>query len=293
MGKVWSALDKEFAREEEVIIDVNVELKSLISAESSIPEHIVELRNLPVLEEAMKAVDRLDHLCSPDRANLLLTKFDERTLHEWDYFRTKNTGSAYQRFFNFLLDRYDATNAAVARTKSTFIAPQAATPPQSQSGSANHTQASDKTNCKSKSLTSKDVVYSCPGCGRGTAVGDRVHHCLEHCAAYMQMSANDRSACIEKAKWCPVISHGIHFQNAIRPMILDMYVALITAVNITTSLYMVALHLFLPRSTPLQHFNKSNPNHQQTQIVYCLPFRQYLRRMGSLTPFLMMRQTAV
>ena len=35
-------------------------------------------------------------------------------------------------------------------------------------------------------------------------MGDRVHYCLEHCAAYMQMSAYDLSACIEKAKWCPV-----------------------------------------------------------------------------------------
>ena len=28
--------------------------------------------------------------------------------------------------------------------------------------------------------------------------------CLENCAAYMQMSVNDRSACIEAAKWCPI-----------------------------------------------------------------------------------------
>ena len=97
-GKNWSALVKDFAQEEEVIITVNAELNSLISAESSVAECIVELRNyLPVLEEALKAVNELDHLCSPDRVSLLLLKFDERTLHEWDYFCTKNTWPTYQK----------------------------------------------------------------------------------------------------------------------------------------------------------------------------------------------------
>ena len=94
MKDVWDALDKEYAQEEEVIIAVNEELNNLTSSTFTVSEYIVELRNyLPVLEEALKSVSGLDHLCSPDRVNLLLTKFDERTLHEWDYFRTKNTGT--------------------------------------------------------------------------------------------------------------------------------------------------------------------------------------------------------
>ena len=206
MDKVWTALDKEFAQEEEVIIAVNVELKNLLAAECSVPEYIVELRNyLPVLEDALVAVNGLDHLCSPDRVNLLLTKFDERTLHEWDYFRTKSTGTTYERFFKFLLDRYDASKSSIARSKATMIVPQPPTPSQPKSASINQTQVTDKTECsRCKTWTARDAIYSCPGCGRGTAIGDRVLHCLEHCAAYMQMSVNDRSACIEAAKWCPI-----------------------------------------------------------------------------------------
>ena len=96
MENVWAALDKEFAQEEEVIIALNAELKNLMSMTCSVPEYFVELRNyLPVLEEALKALNGLGHLCSPDRVNLLLTKFDDRTLHEWDYFRTTNAGTTY------------------------------------------------------------------------------------------------------------------------------------------------------------------------------------------------------
>ena len=82
---------------------------------------------------------------------------------------------------------------------SLIIVSQAARPPRLQSGSA--TQATDKTNCnRCKSWIAKKEVYSCSEFGRVTAVGDPVLHCLEHYATYMQMSAYDRSACIEKAK---------------------------------------------------------------------------------------------
>ena len=75
--------EKEFAKEEKVIIAVNAELKNLMSMTGSVPEYIVKLRNyLPVLEEALKAVNGLNHLYSPDRVNLLLNKLDDRTLHE-------------------------------------------------------------------------------------------------------------------------------------------------------------------------------------------------------------------
>ena len=75
MKDVWEALDKEYAQEEEVIIAVNEELKNLTSSNCTVSEYIVELRNyLPGLEEALKSVNGLDHLCSPDRVNLLLTK---------------------------------------------------------------------------------------------------------------------------------------------------------------------------------------------------------------------------
>ena len=63
----------------------------------------------------------------------------------------------------------------------------------------------DKSGCsQGKTWTGLDAIYVCPWCGRGTAIGDWVLHCLEHCVAYMQMRGNDGSACIEDAKWCPI-----------------------------------------------------------------------------------------
>ena len=144
MENVWAALDKEFAQEEEVIMAVNAELKNLMSMTCSVPEYIVELRNyLPVLQEALKAVNGLDHLFSPDCVNLLLTKFDDRTLHEWGYFRTKNAGTTYERFFHFLLDRYDAAKSSIARMKSKEIAPPPAISP--YGASIKHTKTKDTT----------------------------------------------------------------------------------------------------------------------------------------------------
>ena len=53
-------------------------------------------------------------------------------------------------------------------------------------------------------------MYTCPACGRGTAANENIHHCLEHCGAYMAMSANQRGECLEKAGWCPVHLVGTH-----------------------------------------------------------------------------------
>ena len=92
MNEVWTALDAEYAQEEDVVNAVDVELKKLRMTECTIPQYIVDLRNhLPNLEHALKSVNGLDHLCSPARVNFLCTKFDERTLHDWDYFRSKCT----------------------------------------------------------------------------------------------------------------------------------------------------------------------------------------------------------
>ena len=112
-------LDLEFAQEQEVINAVDEELGKLLQQDCSVEEYIVKLRNhLPNLESALNAVEGLDHLQSPDRVNLLVSKFDERTLHDWDYFRSKSRGSTYDRFFNFLVDRYDACRSSLARYKS-------------------------------------------------------------------------------------------------------------------------------------------------------------------------------
>ena len=114
MTEVWKALDEEYAQEEEVINAVDVE--ALKNLPLFVPEYIVKLINhLPNLEVALKSVNGLDHLCSPARVNYLTDKFDERTLYDWDYFRSKITGTTYERFFNFLLDRYDAAKSSIAR----------------------------------------------------------------------------------------------------------------------------------------------------------------------------------
>ena len=116
MAEVWQVMDNEYAQEQEVINAVDIALKKLTSSKVSIAEYIVHLRNyLPTLEEALRGVNGLDHLQSPDRVNLLLRNFDERTLHEWDYFRSKSSGSTYERFFKFLIDRYDAAKSSIAR----------------------------------------------------------------------------------------------------------------------------------------------------------------------------------
>ena len=207
-------MDTEHAQEQTVINAVNIKLRQYVSSPCSIPEYIVKLRNyLPNLEEALKAVKGLDHLQSPDGVNLLTQKFNERTLHEWDYFRSKSSGSTYERFTKFLEDRYDASKSSIARTEAAALSSgldPSKLPPQN----VNHTTTKGKDNMLPKSpdsdckrcrlWTAKDQIYTCPGCGRGTQVGARIHHCLEHCGAYMAMSPNERGSCIEQAKWYPL-----------------------------------------------------------------------------------------
>ena len=58
--------------------------------------------------------------------------------------------------------------------------------------------------------TAQDKVYTCPACGRGTAINDNIHHCLEHCGAYMAMSLDQRADCLEKSNWRPIHLVGSH-----------------------------------------------------------------------------------
>ena len=202
MAEVWKVLDTEFAQEQEVINAVDEELSKLLSLNCSVAEYIVKLRNhLPNLEAALEAVDGLDHLQSPDRVNILISRFDERTLHDWDYFRSKSSGSTYNRFFNFLVDRYDACRSSVARSKSSSLGEQSL-------HTFNQLNSSECRRCLKWSA--RDKVYTCPGCGRDTGMNENIHPCLEHCGAYMSMSANERSNCLEKAGWCPVHLLGTH-----------------------------------------------------------------------------------
>ena len=214
MVEVWKILDVECANEQDVLNAVDIQINKLKSMDCSIPEYIVKLRRyLPYLEEALKGVDGLDYLQSPDRVNLLLQKFDERTLHEWDYFRSKSKGSTYERFFKFLLDRYDASKSCMARSKAASLFT-------NNSGqSINHTSSKGRDtttkhpdgDCrKCRTFTARDHIYTCPGCGRGTPVGARIHHCLEHCGAYMAMDVDSRGACVERANWCPIHLIGTH-----------------------------------------------------------------------------------
>ena len=202
MAEVWKTLDAEFAEEHEVINAVDEELRKLTSEQCSTPQYIVNLRNyLPTLVENLRSVGGVEHLCSPDRVHFMASKFDERTMFDWEYFKSKNTGTTYERFFEFLKDRYDASRATIARLKSA-----------SKSMSVNLTATKpDDTEChRCRSWMARDKIHTCPGCGRGTAVGDKIGHCLEHCGSYMSKSVDERSACVEAAGWCPVHLVGSH-----------------------------------------------------------------------------------
>ena len=169
MDEVWSVLDSEFAQEQEVINAVDEELNKLLSLNCSVAEYIVKLRNhLPNLEAALDAVNGLDHLQSPDRVNLLISRFDERTLHDWDYFRSKSTGPTYNRFIAFLVDRYDASRSSVARSRSSNLG--------EQTHSVNRINSSECRRCLKWSA--KDKVYTCPGFGHGTVINENIHLCL-------------------------------------------------------------------------------------------------------------------
>ena len=219
MAEVWSALDAEYAQEQEVVNAVNIRLHQLRSEEGTTEDFIVKLRqHLPALEDALKEVNGLEHLQTPAQVNFLVSNFDERTLHEWEYYCVKNSGSTYERFFKFLLDRYDAARAAIARRNAQFGASLllSTSSPCTHSNhtpancpqlllNVNMTNASGGSDCrKCNKWEPRDGVYTCPGCGRGTEKGQKILHCLEHCGAYMAMTPNDRSNCIETAKWCPV-----------------------------------------------------------------------------------------
>ena len=209
MKEVWEVLDAEFAQEQEVVNAVDFELKNLLLIDCSVPEYIVKLRNyLPNLEEALKAVNGFEHLSSPARVEYLSSKFDEITLKDWDYFKSKNAGSTYERFFAFLKDRYDACRSSIARSKASALT---ATPQSGGTCDVNHTNTSTSDECRRcQKWSARGKAYTCPACGRGTAVNEKIHHCLEHCGVYMSMSVKDRSDCIERANFCPVHMVGSH-----------------------------------------------------------------------------------
>ena len=95
MEEVWENLDLEYALEQEVVNAVSHELNMLRSKNNTTAEYIVDLRSfLPGLEDSLRSVNGLEHLHTPDKVNYLVDKF-ERTLHEWEYFRSKNKGTTW------------------------------------------------------------------------------------------------------------------------------------------------------------------------------------------------------
>ena len=116
--------------------------------------------------------------------NILVAKFDERTQYEWEYFKSKNTGKTYDRFFNFLLDRYDCSKSMIARLQSYDSSDTLKT------GAVNHVSVS----CyKCQKWIAKGSAHTCAACGDVTLAGNKLNHCIEHCAKYIVMSVNQRS----------------------------------------------------------------------------------------------------
>ena len=189
---------------------MNLELQTLRSGNYSTPEYIIKLRHfLPGLESALESVNGLDHLQTPDKVNYLIQKFDERTLYDWEYFKSKSEGKTYKRFFNFILDRYEACKSTVARLKS-FNEDNIKCQKCQGTGhndinctrqSVNHMTVS----CfKCTKWVAKGRSVTCPGCNIVTPEGNQLGHCLEHCTQYQAMSPNQRSGCVQAANWCPV-----------------------------------------------------------------------------------------
>ena len=210
MSEVWAALDAEYAQEEEVVNAVNSQLQKLRLAECTTPEYIVNLRNhLPVLQDALESVNGLEHLQTPDKVNFLVDKFDDLTQREWQYFKCKSTGKTWDRFFSFILDRYDACRSTIARLRSreNLMDP----PPNTVSVTPNATTAS----CvKCVKWVAKGGSYSCPACRHEVTEGNPIGHCLEHCQTYVLMTANQCSDYVRDASWCPVHLSSTHNLDA-------------------------------------------------------------------------------
>ena len=97
MNEVWEVLDSEFAQEQEVVNAVDTELNDLDVLDCSVQQYIVKLRNyLPNFEKALRSANGLEHLHFPHRVNFLVSRFDATTLHDWNYFRSKSSGSSYE-----------------------------------------------------------------------------------------------------------------------------------------------------------------------------------------------------
>ena len=101
MVVVWEALNNEYGQEREIVNAVNHhELRLLKSEPCSTSQYIVNLRNShPNFEEALLAVNGLEYLKTPDKVDYLVEQFNERSQHEWEYYRSKPSGKTYDRFF--------------------------------------------------------------------------------------------------------------------------------------------------------------------------------------------------
>ena len=119
----------------------------------------MKLRNeLPGLELALESVNGLEHLQSPDKVNLLVSKFDERTFYEWEYFKSKTPGKMYDRFFAFILDRYDSCRSITAHRRNNASS-------DGGSESVNHAniQFADNGCFKCRNSTTRGAL-TCPAC---------------------------------------------------------------------------------------------------------------------------------
>ena len=201
MTEVWTALDEEYAQEQEVVNAVNSALRKLRSEAGTTPEYIVKLRNyIPSLETALTSVQGLEHLQTPDKVDFLVEKFDDLTQREWEYYRSKNVGKTWDRFFNFILDRYPSCRSMIARTQSRSCLSEPSQDPPLQLNSNAIVAAC----VKCKKWVARGGPYSCAACSYQALEGAPIGHCLEHCPSYVSMTANQRSDCVRDAQWCPV-----------------------------------------------------------------------------------------
>ena len=119
--------------------------------------------------------------------------------------------------FCFPTYRYTSARSTIARLKNRTITGNlvsSALPDHtgqlcSHAASVNHTAVDNECRRCNKWVV-RGSVYTCPGCGRGTPVNEKIPHCLEHCGAYLSMTVDERSSCVEAAKFCPIHLLGNH-----------------------------------------------------------------------------------
>ena len=134
---------------------------------------------------------------------------------DWEYYKSKISGKTWDRFFAFILDRYDACRSTIARLRSQESDTDSSQKDAGMPSVKPNTASASCVQCKK--WIAKGGAYLCPSCGHQVSEGNTIGHCLQHCKSYIAMTPNQRSDCIENAQFCPIHLSGTHnFENCLQ-----------------------------------------------------------------------------